>query len=175
MSLLRSHNWKWTERADIKIGYRTHLDLQYAHTSQNRGYDRMMRSSEPSILIEIRWPSDFQNKFRVSYERSETTDGRIQDVSNNWKSQYDIIWRKRDLLFIRRLEFRQMISGTRLRTEGFYPRKAYTLASGTSLDLYPVHSLILRMQVDFTRYWDRLVFENDYTEVTLNLKASLRF
>jgi hypothetical protein len=174
-STLESHDWLWSEKADIKLGLNTRLTLQYNQFSKDSGYDRTLEYFEPSIWVERRWTPDLQNVMRLAYRRSRSDEGKIRDTSDNWDAGYDLIWRKGRYLGMKRLEVTQGLTGSHVRTKGYNPADTYLIGYTSSLDLYPLHSLIVRLQVNLNRYLDRLDPEHDYDGIAINLKTSLRF
>jgi hypothetical protein len=139
------------------------------------GYDRTDRYYEPSTWVEHRWTPDFLNTASVLYRQRAIAEGKIEDISHNWETRYDLIWRKYNFLKIRRLELRQGFSGIHRTSEGTIPEDSYLLTSSSAIDLYPIHSMILRVQLVLSRYMDDYFPENDYTGVMLNIKTSFRF
>jgi hypothetical protein len=175
LSTLDSREWRFSEKLDIKPGLRTRLNLQYKQYFRDSGYGRIVRHYEPSAWVEYRWTGDLQNTANLRYRRTYDDDADIRDVVDDLEARCDLTWRKRDIIGLRRFEARQSFSGTSSRSRGHTPRRDYALGSTTSLDLYPLHSLIVRAQFDFSKYWDRRNPNNDYHEVVFDLKILLRF
>jgi hypothetical protein len=175
LSSLVSRYRLWSERLDVKLGLNTRLNLLYKQYFEDQGYNRRDRYFEPSAWIEHRWTSDLQNTLNLLYRRDKSEDGKIEDTSDTWEARYDVIWRRNHFLGIRRLELRQSLSGNRSRTTGYDEQRTLHITATSSLDLYPVHSMVLRLQSDFSRHVDEIFPQNDYDTITLSLKASLRF
>jgi hypothetical protein len=175
LSLLERKYWRLNEKVDIKLGFKTRLYLKYRHFDQDMGYDRTIRYFEPSIWIEHRWTPDFQNILNLLYRQRRTGENNIIDKTFNWEARYDLIWRKYKLLGIRRIELRQSFSGNFRRTSGYNPAQIYQFGSSSSLDLYPLHSMIFRLRFDLNQYLDDFIPEYAYYNYAINLKLSLRF
>jgi hypothetical protein len=73
------------------------------------------------------------------------------------------------------LQLRQTLSTSRTTTEGYNPEQSFTFGTNTSLDLYPLHSTVLRFRFDLARYLDRMVSGNDYTRMAVDLRLTLTF
>lgn len=174
-SNLETNYWNWNEKLNIKIGFKTRLNLQYKQHYQDYGYDRITRYYEPSAWIEHRWTPDFQNTLYGLYRYTKEDEGNIQDITNNWEGRYDIIFRKTKYWGIRRFEITQSFSGSYYNTEGYNLKKYYQFSSSSALNLYPLHSTILRLQFDAVQYLDDLDADNDYMTLDFNLKFSLKF
>ena len=175
LSTLNRKYWRLNEKVDIKLGFKTRLNLKYRHFDQDMGYERTIQYFEPSIWVEHRWTPDFQNILNLLYRQRSTGDGKILDKTFNWEARYDLIWRKYKLLGIRRIELRQSFSGNHRRTSGNNPAQNYQFGSSSSLDLYPLHSMIFRLRFDLNQYLDDLIPEYAYYNYAVNLKMSLRF
>ena len=74
-----------------------------------------------------------------------------------------------------RLEVRQSFSASKIQTTGNDEVDYYQFSSSSSLDLYPVHSMIFRLQFNANQYLDMITSLNDYFDIALNVKMSLRF
>lgn len=111
----------------------------------------------------------------ASFRRTRFREGKIRNLTHSWDGRCDLILRKSRFLHIRRLEVRQGFSGTRRQTRGDHPERLYRLASSSSLDLYPLHSTIVRGQFQAAWHADGLSSEGDWVDVRLNLRISLRF
>ncbi|MFC1800348.1 hypothetical protein ACFL2Z_05545, partial [Candidatus Eisenbacteria bacterium] len=170
-----SRFWRWSEKVDLKIGYRTHLNIGYQQQSEDLGYQRINRRYEPSAWIEYRLTSDLQNTLYGLYRRGDSEDGLIKDITDYWEARYDLVWRTMHLPVVRRMQLRQTLSASRTTTEGYNPEQSVMLSSNTSLDLYPLHSTVLRFRFDLARYLDQLVSGNDYTRMAFDLRLTLTF
>jgi hypothetical protein len=171
----RSHSRLWTEELDLKLGFRTRLTIQYRQFLEDRGSSRSLSYRQPSIRMEHRWTPDFQNIWDVTYRRSLSDEGEIRDESEEWISRYDLVLRRSDYLAMDRVEIRQSLSGSYSRTAGYDPERSRKLTLTSSIDLYPLHSMILRAEARFNRFWDALTPENDYHDFAIDLKLSLKF
>lgn len=167
--------WRWSETADLKVGYNTRLILRYNLHSEDLGYARTVRYHEPSARIEYRLTPDLQNTLYGRYRRTDSEDANIRDITDAGEVRYDLIWRKQNLLKMRRIEVRQTFSGNHSRTEGYNVRRVYDIASSTGIDLYPIYSMIIRLQVNLSRHLDRLLPVNDYSGVALDLRTAFHF
>jgi hypothetical protein len=167
--------WRWSGRGDIKIGYKTRLTLRYTLHSEDFGYVRKTRYHEPSAWLDYRMTSDLQNTFYARYRRTGSDEGNISDATDDIEGRYDLIWRKQSILKMRRLEVRQTFSGNHSRTEGYNDRRTYDFASSTGIDLYPIHSLIIRFQLNLSKHIDQLTPLNDYSRVAFDLRTAFRF
>jgi hypothetical protein len=174
-SALDSDYWRWSEELDVKVALSTRLNLGYTQYSRKVGYDRSTCYYQPSAWIEHRWAPDLLNTLYGSYRYTESDDGNIHGSVHDWEGRWDTILRRYNSLFIRRMEIRQSFSGSHTRAGGDDPERTYELTSSSSLDLYPLHSMILRLEFEAAQYADNLTPSNDYYDIALNLKMSLRF
>jgi hypothetical protein len=159
----------------IKPGFKTRVTIQYRQYYQNLGYSRIERFYEPSTWIEHRWTSYFQNTINLLYRYRDNKDSNLTNYSSYWEARYDLIWRINDFIGIRRIEIRQSFSGSLFRDTGYNLFGNYQTSASSSLDLYPWHSMILRLRLDLNRYIDDYFMQNNYTRIMFNLKLSLRF
>jgi len=167
--------WRWSARGDVKVGYNTRLTLRYILHSEDFGYGRTVNYHEPSAWLEYRLTRDLQNTFYGRYRRTSSDDRNISDTTDDVEARYDLIWRKQGILKMRRLEIRQTFSGKHSRTDGYDRRSTYDIASSTGIDLYPIHSLIIRFQVNLSRHLDELIPVDDHTRVALDLRTAFHF
>jgi hypothetical protein len=166
---------RWSEKLVIKPGFKTRVTIQYRQYYQNLGYSRIERFYEPSTWIEHRWTSYFQNTINLLYRYRDNKDSNLTNYSSYWEARYDLIWRINDFIGIRRIEIRQSFSGSLFRDTGYNLFGNYQTSASSSLDLYPWHSMILRLRLDLNRYIDDYFMQNNYTRIMFNLKLSLRF
>jgi len=171
----KTRSRRWSEKLDGKLGFKTRLNLQYREYSRNRGGAGTTRYFEPAAWIQHRWTPNFQSVLNASFRRTRFREGEIRSLTNRWDGRCDLILRKSRFLHIRRLEVRQGFSGTRRHTRGDHPERLYRLASNSSLDLYPLHSTIVRGQFQAVWHADGLSSEGDWVDIRLNLRISLRF
>jgi len=174
-SSLKNYNWLWNEKVDIKLGFKTRLNIQYRQFYQNRGYQRTNRYWEPSLYVEHRWSPDFQNIINILYRQRRNVDYLIQDVLHNWESRYEIIWKLYKFLGIKRLEIRQSFTGAYRYGTGYANERNYQLGLSSAIDLYPLHSMILRLRFDVNQYIDEIIKVYNFTSFMFNLKLSFRF
>jgi len=174
-SQLATRMWRWNEKADIKLGFNTRVIFQYRQFYQDQGYGRTVKYQEPSGWIEHRWTPDFQNIFNLLYRRRRDENGNISNISHNWETRFDLIWRKYQFWRLRRIEARQSFSANRRSTSGYRPAQSYQFTSASSLDLYPLHSMIIRLRLDVGQYLDELYPELDYGDISFHVRISLRF
>ncbi len=174
-SNLENGYWRWSEKLDLKLGLRTRMNVQYRQFHNDLGYQRTDRYWEPSLWVERRWTPDFLNIASLLYRYRQADETFIQDDTHNWETRYDLIWRRYRFLGIRRLEVRQSFGGTYRSTEGTNPERVYEVTSSSSIDLFPLHSMIFRLQFDLSKYIDDLFPDNSFWSVMLNLKTTLRF
>ena len=166
---------RWSEKLVIKPGFKTQVTIQYRQYYQNLGYGRIEHFYEPSTWIEHRWTPTFQNTLNLLYRYRDNKDSDLANFSSYWEARYDLIWRINDFIGIRRIEFRQSFSGSVFDDPGFSPLRNYQMSSSSSLDLYPWHSMILRLRLDLNRYIDDFFMQNNFTRLLFNLKLSFRF
>jgi hypothetical protein len=174
-SILETGYWRLSEKLEAKIGFQTRLNLQYRQYFQDLDYDRITRYYETSTWIEHRWTPAFQNTLYGLFRYTEEDEGSIHDVTHYWEGRYDIVLRKNKFWGVRRLELVHSLLGSSSSTEGYNPQKYFLISSSSSLDLYPLHSTILRLQFVAARYLDELVSEDDYTSISFNMRLSLQF
>jgi hypothetical protein len=173
-SRLAKNSWQFNEKMDMRLTFETRLIAQYRHSYQEDGYQRLTRVSEPSLWLEQRWTPDILSTFQILYRRTRTDNLIALGTENDWEAMLDFFLRKDDFAGMRHLEFRQSLSGTYLNSEGVPERKIYRVGSGSSLDLYPVQSLIVRFRVDVARYVDEIRYLNTYDTVSFSVKLSLQ-
>jgi hypothetical protein len=171
----KNRQWLWSEKLNLKLNFKTRLNLQYRQFHQNWGYDRTDSYYEPSTWIEYRWTNNFQNIYFLSYRKRYKDNGNLRDNIDNWEVRYDIVWRKNRIIVIRRFEIRQNLSWSHINTEGDNPRRSYHYSSNSSFDLYPLQSTILRFQVNLVRNIDNLSSGNSSWHMGMNLRLSFRF
>ena len=99
----------------------------------------------------------------------------MRDVSHNLETSCELVWRKYNFLRMRRLELRQNLTAAYYRTSGYNQEQNYRYGASLSLDLYPLHSMIIRTRFDFNQYLDDLIPEYAYYSFAGNLKVSFRF
>nr|NQU93285.1 hypothetical protein [Bacteroidota bacterium] len=174
-STLQKSFWRLIEKLDLKIGVTTHLVAQYRQFFQDLGYSINSMDYEPSVWIEHRWSSEFINIFNVLYRRNNRDYGNMDDKTNHWESSFDVIWRTSRFKWLRQMEIQQTFAGSHQSTMGYNEQKSFQFSSGTSLNLYPLHALVLRLRADVTRYKDLILSQRNYLSVSFNLKVSLRF
>ncbi|MCP4634587.1 MAG: hypothetical protein GY855_16790 [candidate division Zixibacteria bacterium] len=174
-SSLEYRYWRWNEKINLKLSFNTRLNLQYRQSNQDWGYDRTNSYYEPSTWLEHRWTHDFQNTLYFLYRKRYEDDSNLRDNIDNWETRYDIVWRKNRVIIIRRFEIRQSFRWSHINIDGTNPKRTYQYNSNSSIDLYPLHSTILRFQFDLARNIDDLIPVNNYWSINFNLKLSLRF
>jgi hypothetical protein len=167
--------WRWTEKLDMKLGYRTRLSLQYRQVHRARSGQRSDWTIEPSAWIERRWTAGLQNTLYLRYRRLQEDDRDVREGLHDWEARTDLIWRRQGFLRIRRLEARQSLSAAHRRGSGTSDETTYQFGSSTALDLYPLHSMILRLRLDLGRYVDWVYPQNDLTDLTFSLRLLFRF
>jgi len=175
LSSLKTRQWRWSEKLDMRLGYRTRLSLQYRGYSQHRGYGRRTRYYEPSTWIQHRWTPALQSIVSAAFRRTQDREGYIRNLTHYWEGRGDIIVRTRRIQRLRRVEIRQSLAATRRHTSGHVPERLWQLASVSSLDSYPLSSTIVRAQFEVTRELDRLYEKRHSVDIGLSLRASLRF
>jgi hypothetical protein len=173
-SSLRSFFWRWSEKVDMRLGLKTRLILQYREFYQDLEYGRIDHYYEPSGQLEYRLSQDFLNILNLLYRHRTTRDGRIRDVSDRWEARYDINWRKYPFLKMRGMEFRQGFAVSHQDQSGYNVSKQLQLSTSTVLDLFPVHSLIIRLRADWSDFQEEFLPLTDTQNLLLSLRISLR-
>ena len=173
--LPKTRSWRWSEKLDAKLGFKTRLNLQYREFSRNRRGEERTRYLEPAAWIQHRWTPNLQSVLNASFRRTRFGEGEIHNLTHSWDGRCDLTLRKSRFLHIRRLEVRQEFSGTRRHTRGDHPERFHQLAASSSLHLYPLHSTIVRGQFQVAWQADGLSREGDWVDIGLNLRLSLRF
>jgi len=173
-SRLAKNSWQFNEKVDVRVTFETRLIAQYRQSFQEGGYQRLTRVNEPSVWLEQRWTPDILTTFQVLYRRTETDDRVSAGTGHDWETILDFFLRKDDFAGMRHVEFRQSFSGAYRYSEGLPGQENYRIGAGSSLDLYPIHSLIVRFRVDIGRYVDQILYRNTYDSVSFNLKLSLQ-
>jgi len=173
-SRLAKSSWQFNEKVDVRLTFETRLIAEYRESYQDEGYQRFARVSQPSVWVEQRWTPDILSTFQVLYRRTRADNLIALGAENAWEAILDFFLRKDDFAGMRHVEFRQSLSGKYLNSEGLPVRKNYRVGSGTSLDLYPVQSLIVRFRLDVARYVDEIRYLNTYDTVSFSVKLSLQ-
>ena len=173
-SSLNRYFWRWSEKLDMRLGWKTHLILQYRQFYQDIGFDRRDRYHEPSVRLEHRFTQNFLNIANLLYRRRRMDDRNLLDISDRWEGRYDIIWRLHHFLKIRYMEIRQSLSVSYLDQVGYNLYQQWQMSSSTGLDLYPLHSLIIRLRTDWNALVENQYPERDFYSLLFSLKVSLR-
>lgn len=173
-SRLERSAFRLSEKLDLKFGPATRLVAEFKHLHQNLQYGRRTREYEPSLWLEHRWSSELTNTFHLTYRRRNAEEGSITTIANDWTHTVDVLWQKRDVAALRYFELQQTLSGEIHRLRGYAPQQLYRLFSGTSFNMYPLHSLIVRLRFDITRSWDTLSPGGDFTTLAYSIKLSLQ-
>lgn len=174
LSSLNTNYWRLSEKFDVKLGFNTRVSLQYKQYYSNLGNGETTSYYEPSVWIERRWTSNLQNILYAAYRNTDDFGRYIKDYTHKLDGRYDIIFRKKDFLKMRRMELQQSFSGGQKQTSGYNIDNSYYLGSSTSFDLYPIHSLLLRMQLNLNRTVNLEDNTISYITTDLNLKLSLK-
>jgi hypothetical protein len=173
-SKIEKSSFRLSEKLDVKLSFDTRLITQFKHFNQDLGFDRVMKDYEPSIWIEHRWNQDIINTINLLYRRRNDKDGKIINRSNDYESMFDFIYQKNNILGMRYVELRQSLSANFSETFGTIHLENYQVSVSTSIDLYPIHSLIIRIRMDWTKYWDQISNVNDYSTIAFSLRTSLQ-
>ena len=108
---------------------------------------------------------------RISIDKND----KLLSNSTNWIIGYNIIWRKEKFIGLKRLEIRNDIAENITLTEGDSQKKIFLLTNNTSIDIYPVHSAIIRFQLQYRINNDMLLSDNSRTDFAFNFKFIMRF
>ncbi|MCK5454850.1 MAG: hypothetical protein KAJ16_10830, partial [Calditrichia bacterium] len=173
-SKLRTIFWRWSEKIDLRLGWKTHLILQYREFYQDREYGRIDHYYEPSGQLEYRLSQDFLNILNLLYRHRINREGRILDVSDRWEARYDINWRKYPFLKLRGMEFRQGFAISHLDQSGYNASGQLQLSTSSVIDLYPVHSLIIRLRADWSDFQDNFFPLSNSRTLLISVRVSLR-
>jgi len=174
-SALKTNYWQLNEKLEIKVGYKTRVNIQYKQYNQDQGYKRTNKYYEPSVWTEHRWNPNFQNVLYCLYRFTDSRNNNIASKKHKIEGRYDIIWRKKKFLKMRRIEIRQSILVGHTEITGYDPEKSYQFTSSSALDLYPLYSMIFRFQFNAGQYLN--VNDPDLSNfaIDFNMKLSLRF
>lgn len=173
-SALQRRFWRLNEKLDWKAGLSTRIILQYKKNRQDLGYKRVSTDHEPSIWVEHRWTTDIMTVAQILHHRTDAEAYGQEATTREWQSTLDLIWRKNDFIGLRFMELRQTLFGSHRVFDGPYAQEAYQLSAGTSLDLYPIHSLVVRLRGDFGRTMDRLLPQASYTTLSYSARVTLQ-
>ena len=171
---IKTKFWRWSEKIDLRLGWKTHLIVQYRQFYQDMDYGRIDRYREPSGQLEYRLSQDFLNIFNLLYRRRWTEDRLIQNVSDRWEARYDINWRKYPFFKMRGIDFRQGFAMSHLDQSGYNASRQLQLSTSTVLDLYPVHSLIIRLRADWSDFQEEFMPLSNARTLLISLRVSLR-
>lgn len=174
-SELLTDYWQLNEKLEMKVGYKTRINVQYKQYNQNQGYERTNKYYEPSVWTEHRWNPSFQNVLYCLYRYTDARDKNIENQKHRIEGRYDIIWRKKKFLKMRRIEVMQSILVGHTEISGYDPEKSYQFTSSSSLDLYPLYSMILRFQFNAGQYLNVNDPDLNKFSIDFNIKLSLRF
>jgi len=173
-SNLYTNYQRLSEKFDIKLGFNTRISLQYKQYYSDLGNNEITTYYEPSVWIERRWSSSLQNILYAAYRNTEDSENTICDNTHKFDGRYDIIFRKKDYLKMRKLEIQQSFSGGQAKTTGSSSANAYYLGSSTSIDAYPIHSLLCRIQLNLNRTVNLKNSDESYMSTDINIKLSLK-
>jgi len=174
-SKIKKSSWRLNERLDIKVGTSTHLVVQYRQFFQNMGPNIKSMDYEPSLWVEHRWSGNFINIFNLLYRRNDYNYGEIHNLTDNYESSFDIIWRTKRFTWLRYMEIQQTFSGSYQNIFGYNTHKNLRMSSGTSFNFYPLQSLVIRLRADVSRFIDVYFNDWNYLAVSFNLKVSMWF
>jgi hypothetical protein len=166
---------RWNEKLELKLGYTYRVILQYKQYHQDRSLSRIFRYYEPSTWIEHRWNNSLQDIINFQYRISTDKNDKLLSKSTYWIIGYNIIWRKEKFIGLKRLEVRNDIAENITITEGDSQKKIFLLTNNTSVDIYPVHSTIIRFQLQYRNNNDVLLSDNSSTDFAYNFKLIMRF
>jgi hypothetical protein len=171
---MRKHSWHFTEKADVRLTYDTRFIAQYRRLYQDQGADRTLAQHEPSVWLEHRWTQDVLTTAQLLYRRSETDRAASSLLVHDWESVWDVaLWRDQ-WLGMRHVEARQSLSGSYRRSNGMPIDRNFRVGTATTLNLYPFHSLTLRLRLDWNRYGDVVVPETSYSVWSFSVKLTLQ-
>jgi hypothetical protein len=171
---LDRNSWQLTEKVDVRPGYMTHLIAQYRRISQDQGFNRTNQVHEPSLWVEQRWTDDLLSTAQIIYRRTGIEDRTVSALLHEWEGLLDLVLRKDQWLGMHHVEFHQSLSGSNQRQEGIPVLQTYRLGTTTSLDLYPLYSLIVRLRFDWNQFVDEIVDAGTYSTLNFTLKVSLQ-
>ena len=166
---------RWNEKLELKLGYTFRVVLQYKQYHQNRSLSRIFNYYEPSTWIEHRWNNSLQDIINIQYRISTDKNNKLLTNSTYWIIGYNIIWRKEKFIGLKRLEIRNDIVENITISEGDSQKKIFLLTNNTSVDIYPVHSAIIRFQLQYRNNNDVLLSTNSRTDFAYNFKFIMRF
>jgi hypothetical protein len=175
LSQLNTNYWLLSEKLDAKLGFNTRLKLQFKKYYKDLGYNETLSYHEPSIWLDRRWTSSFYNVFYAAYRHTDDFDDNIKDYTDKYQASVDIILRKKDYMKMRRVEFQQTFSASQSNTTGYNVSNYYCLGSSSSLNMYPVHALILRLQFEADQTVNLTDNDSSYYTTSLQLRAAFKF
>jgi hypothetical protein len=173
-SELKSNYWRLSEKLDFKLSFKTRLTLQAKYFYNNQSYGRIDKILEPSGNLEYRISQNLLNIFYLLYRNRWQENGFIENKTNQWEVRYDLIFQKNPFWIFRRFELRQSLGGNYSKSAGYIPDQQYQWAASTSLDIFPVHSLIIRLRVDWSAQQNDIYSSRNTSTLMLNLKMSLK-
>jgi hypothetical protein len=173
-SRLDRHYWRLNEKVDYKLTFETRLVAQYKQASENLGFDRVIRTREPSLWVEHRWSQDLTTITQLLFRRTENDNGIVEGYGDDWGVDLDLTWRKGQFLGFRYIEVRESISGAFHEAGPPATKRSYEWGSSTALDLYPLHSVILRVRLDLNRYVDEVLPDRSFTGIAWSAKLMLQ-
>ncbi len=172
--LLRS-SWHYTEKVDVRPGYATRLIAQYRRYSQDQGFNRTNQVHEPSLWAEQRWTQNLLSTAQILYRRTTIEDRTISGTRYDWEAILDFVMRMDQWLSMRHIEIRQNFSGSRQKQIGIPFQQNYRIGTTTSIDIYPINSLIVRLRLDWNQFVDEVLEASTYSSIDFTLKISLQF
>jgi hypothetical protein len=167
-------NFRWNEKIDMKISMETRLIVQFKYYYLDQAFNRFTNEYEPSVWIEHRFSTDLQNSINLIYKKSIPQDNNITITGNNWQARYNLIWRTGSFPGMKYTEINQSFGGNYQKTSNTEGLETILFSSNSSIDLYPLYSLVIRLRFDISRYMDLLYDRNCYTYLAFNLKATLK-
>jgi hypothetical protein len=171
---LGRNTWKYTEKVDARLGYTTRMIAQYRKIVQKLGFGRGSRTHEPSLWMEQRWTQDFLSTAQLIYRWTALDDRVVLGTRYEWEGLLDFVLRKDRWLLMRHIEFRQSFSGSRQKQICIPALLNCRIGATTSIDLYPINSLIVRLRLDGNRFFDEMLGAGSYSTIDFTLKLSLQ-
>lgn len=163
-----------SEKIDLKADNKTRFVIKYQNIRNDYGFGSTSNEHQPSVWLERRWSESVLNILNVIYINRRSENINILQRMNSTQLQYDFLYRKSNLHWIDYLEFRQSLSFQYSDELAFYSYFNRKLISSSSLDIYPVKSLIFRLRYDVSKNWTYGSQTLDNLLMNFNLKITLQ-
>jgi hypothetical protein len=172
---INKYFFRWSEKADWKISFQTRIVPQYKYMYQDMGFARTSLINEPSLWIEHRWSPEVMQMTSFLYRHTNETTGNIDSRGNDYQAGVDLVYQKYNFAFLRYLEIRQSFNFSAYSSDGEISTHTRQYGSVTSVDIFPIHSMVLRFRMNYTKFGNVNNALYNYSLLQFNLRATVQF